>query len=373
VSEVTVVPGWQAFIWTLFLATSMGMMFPEPRPAPRLGPCESHQRKALTMTSKTYPLRSCTRAEITILVDNYVDVLLSNQPGVIRPLLAKEGKIRSETLLAEHGLSLLIDTWEGDRRYRTLLDTGYNAGTVIHNMKMLAIAPESIDALVLSHGHMDHTGSVNMLLDAIGKPIPVFCHPQMFQQRFLEKPLVGLVEFPRLTSREQIIEKGATLHEESGPILLSGDTVLATGQVPRVTPFEKGMPGAKMQTEHGLEPDIIADDQSLVIKLNGSGIAVISGCAHAGIVNSVRYARELTREENVCAVIGGFHLTGPDMAPIVDSTVEEIKKIAPDMVVPMHCTGFSAVTKFQSEFPKAFVLSSVGTKLALPVQSSTTG
>jgi 7,8-dihydropterin-6-yl-methyl-4-(beta-D-ribofuranosyl)aminobenzene 5'-phosphate synthase len=318
------------------------------------------------MTDKARRIRTCTRAEITVLVDNCVDLLLPNQPGVLRAPLAKDGKIRSNTLLAEHGLSLLVDTWEGDKRHRTLLDTGYNDGTVIRNMEMLAIPPETIDALVLSHGHMDHTGSVNSLLEAIGRPIPVFCHPHAFHVRYFERPNMGLVEFPQLMNREQIAEKSAELYAEPGPVLLSGDTILATGQVPRVTRFEKGMPGAKMQTERGLEPDSIEDDQSLVVKVNGCGIVVISGCAHAGIVNSVQYARGLTGEERVCAVIGGFHLTGPDMAPAIDSTVQEMKKIAPDMVVPMHCTGFSATCRFQSEFPHSFVLSSVGTKLILP-------
>jgi 7,8-dihydropterin-6-yl-methyl-4-(beta-D-ribofuranosyl)aminobenzene 5'-phosphate synthase len=320
------------------------------------------------MTDMVYRIKAITRAEITVLIDNYVDRHLPNQPGVVRPPFAKDGKIVPKTLLAEHGLSLLIDTWEGEKRYRTLLDTGYNAGTVLHNMEMLDIAPESIDTLVLSHGHMDHTGSVNMLLEAIGKAVPVFCHPHVFRSRFVEKPGLGLVEFPRLINREQIIEKGAELHEEAEPTLLSGDTVLVTGQVPRVSLFEKGLPGAKMLTDRGMEPDNIEDDQSLVINVTGCGIAVITGCAHAGIVNSVLYARELTGEKKVCAVIGGFHLTGPDMAPIIDPTVQELKQFAPNMLVPMHCTGFSAIKRFQSEFPKSFVLSSVGTRLILPVQ-----
>ncbi len=321
------------------------------------------------MTETPYQLRSCTRVEVTILVDNYVDILLPNQPGVVRPALAKEGKILSETLLAEHGLSLLIDTWDGENRRRTILDTGYNAGTVIHNMRIMGIDPKSIETLVLSHGHIDHTGSVNLLLQTIGRPIQVICHPDAFKNRFLEIPNVGLFEFPQLTDRARITGVGANLSEELGATLLSGDTVLATGQIPRITPFEKGMAGAKIQTENGLAPDPIQDDQSLVIKLNGGGIVVISGCAHSGIVNSVKFGAELTGDDKICAVIGGFHLTGPQMAPIIDSTVEEIKKMAPMMVVPMHCTGFSAIRRFQSEFPEAFVLSSVGTKLTFPAQS----
>jgi 7,8-dihydropterin-6-yl-methyl-4-(beta-D-ribofuranosyl)aminobenzene 5'-phosphate synthase len=314
-------------------------------------------------------LKPCDKVEITILVDNYVDILLPPKPGVTRPMLAKDGKILSETLLAEHGLSLLIDTWEGGARRRTLLDTAYNAGTMLHNMRMLGVGPKSVETLVLSHGHMDHTGSVNLLAQTIGDSVEVICHPDAFKSRFLEIPNIGLLQFPQLTDAGRITAPGAKLSLESGARLLAGDTVLATGQIPRVTPFEKGMPGAKIRTETGLEPDPFADDQSLVIKVKNSGIVVISGCAHSGIVNSVKFGMELTGDDKLCAVIGGFHLTGPTTAPIIDSTVEEIKKMAPKMVVPMHCTGFSAVGRFRSELPEAFVLSSVGTKLTLPIEA----
>ena len=321
------------------------------------------------MTDNAILLKRASRVEITILVDNYVDLLLPDQPGVVRPSSAKNGQMLTKTLLAEHGLSLLIDTWDGETRHRTLLDTGYNAGTLIHNMQMLDLDPGDIDALVISHGHMDHTGSVNMALEAIGRPVAVVCHPDIFRNRFIEKPQMGLVKLPQLVSREQMVERGAQLSEERGPTLIAGNTVLATGQIPRVTAFEKGMPGARIETEGQLTIDNIEDDQALVINLADCGLVVISGCAHSGIINSVLYGRKLTGEDKVWAVVGGFHLSGPDMNPLIDSTVDELKKMTPKLIMPMHCTGHAAITRFHAEFPESFVLSSVGTRLILAAQA----
>lgn len=318
------------------------------------------------MTNTVYPLKNVSRLEITILVDNYVDALLPNQPGVVRPVLVKDGKIMPETLIAEHGLSLLIDTWEGATRHRIVLDTGYNPGTMMHNMKVLDLDPREIEAVVLSHGHMDHTGCLNMLLETIGRPVPVFCHPDVFRKRFSNRPNIGLSLVPQLANRDQIIERGAQLSEQRSPILLAGNTVLASGEIPRVTPFENGTPGAMIENQGRLEIDKIQDDQCLVIRLDNCGLVVISGCAHAGIVNSILYARKLTGEDKVYGVIGGFHLTGADMAPTINPTIEELKNLTPEMLAPMHCTGHSAMIRFYSEFPDSFVLSSVGTRLVLP-------
>jgi 7,8-dihydropterin-6-yl-methyl-4-(beta-D-ribofuranosyl)aminobenzene 5'-phosphate synthase len=119
--------------------------------------------------------------------------------------------------------------------------------------------------------------------------------------------------------------------------------------------------------EHGeMVPDAIRDDQAVLIKLAGRGLMIISGCAHSGIINSVLYARELTGESRVAAVIGGFHLSGSDMEPLIESTLSELKELSPDLVMPMHCTGWNAIQRLQSAFPESFVLSSVGTKLVLP-------
>jgi 7,8-dihydropterin-6-yl-methyl-4-(beta-D-ribofuranosyl)aminobenzene 5'-phosphate synthase len=108
-------------------------------------------------------------------------------------------------------------------------------------------------------------------------------------------------------------------------------------------------------------PDPISDDQALVINVKGKGLVVISGCAHAGIINTIEYAKKLTGIETVHAVIGGFHLSGPLFAPVIQPTIDAMKRISPDYVVPMHCTGWTAVNRFFEEMPGRCILNTVGT------------
>lgn len=149
------------------------------------------------------------------------------------------------------------------------------------------------------------------------------------------------------------------------PTLLAEDTIMVTGEVRRMTRFEKGMPNAIIERDGQAEPDPILDDQSVELNLRDLGLVVISGCAHAGIVNTVLQAKRLTGQSRVHAVLGGFHLTGADFEPIVEETVDEFKKLAPQILVPMHCTGLEAINRFAEEFPSTFKLNSVGTKFVL--------
>ncbi|MEJ2719171.1 MAG: MBL fold metallo-hydrolase [Deltaproteobacteria bacterium] len=310
-------------------------------------------------------LRAVDSVEIVILVDNYVDLLLAGSEQVQRPLLAKDGLIGAETLIAEHGLALLITVHVGGEEHSVLLDTGYNRDTVRHNMRILGLKLDTLDAVVISHGHMDHTGGLDAVLDNLPADTKVIVHPAAFSQRHLKLPTGGMVKFPPMPEVEQLKRFDVNLVKSAGPLKLANDTVLATGQIPRVTSFEIGFPGAVMEVEGELVTDPIEDDQSLVVNLGEKGLVVISGCAHSGIVNSVLYAQKLTGVSRVNSVIGGFHLTGPVMAPMIEPTIQEMKNLAPELIVPMHCTGPEAVQRFAQEFPDSFVLSSVGTKIVL--------
>jgi 7,8-dihydropterin-6-yl-methyl-4-(beta-D-ribofuranosyl)aminobenzene 5'-phosphate synthase len=332
---------------------------------------QGHQvekRKDRIMQDFAQRLEAVDRVEILTLVDNYVDVLLAGGPGFTRAGLVRkgEGDIPRHTLIAEHGLSLLITVFRNGVSHTVLLDTGYNSATMLHNMDYLNVNPSSIEAVVLSHGHMDHSGGLYPILKRLGKTVSVVAHPDVFRHRFLVRPQVGKLSFPLTADIGNLRELNAELVEASAPVFLAGNMILVSGEVPRTTAFEKGMPGAFME-EHGeMVPDAIKDDQSLLIKLAGQGLVVISGCAHAGIVNSVLYARQLTGESRVAAVIGGFHLSGSDMEPLIESTLSEFKQFSPDLIMPMHCTGWNAIQRLNSEFPESFVLSSVGTRLVLP-------
>ena len=142
---------------------------------------------------------------------------------------------------------------------------------------------------------------------------------------------------------------------------MASDLVSVLGQVERVTEFEKGFPWAEALIDDEWVVDPFIDDQGVAVKVKGRGLVVISGCAHTGIINTVKHARKVTGTDKVHAVLGGFHLTGPLFEPIIGPTIEETKRIGPDYIVPMHCTGWKAITQFATEMPEQFLLNVVGT------------
>jgi len=311
-------------------------------------------------------LRAVDRVEVLTVIDNYVDVLLTNTDVVTRPPLAKGGDIPSDALLAEHGLSLLVTVFEGEDSHKILFDTGYGQTGVPHNLTQLEVDLGEIEALVLSHGHMDHTGSLYEVLDRIEKPIPLVTHPDAF----LSPRYFGLDDgrkllFPQPLTRTKLKERDVELMENRAPTLIAENMILVTGEVKRVTTFEKGLPNALVEKDGKLENDPISDDQALVIHLKKKGLVVISGCSHAGIINTALYAREIAETETIHAVLGGFHLSGPFFEQIIEDTIKELKQMKPAVVVPMHCTGWKAIQRFSEEFPDAFVLNSVGSKITL--------
>lgn len=311
-------------------------------------------------------LKTVDRIEVTTLMDNYVDLLLPSTDTVIRPPLAKEGKINADTFLAEHGFSLLVTVYQGEDKYTILLDTGYTKVGVLHNMALLGVNIEDIEAVVLSHGHMDHTGTLHAILDKLSHTIPLVLHPGIFQYpRYTRRPDGATSIWPRTIVKEDLINKNVDIIESKTPVCLADDMIMVTGEVERTTPFEKGMPNALMEQDGELVHDPIIDDQSIAMNLNGKGLVVISGCAHAGIINTLMFAQKTTGQEKIHAVLGGFHLSGPFFEKFHDPTVDALKKIDPEVLIPMHCTGWKAIQRFQKEFPESFVLNSVGSKIML--------
>jgi len=311
-------------------------------------------------------LKTVDRIEVTTLMDNYVDLLLPSTDIIVRPPLAKEGKINADTLLAEHGLSLLVTVYQGEDKHTILFDTGYTKVGVLHNMAQLGVKVEEIEAIVLSHGHMDHTGTLYGILDKISHTIPLVLHPGIFQHpRYTRRPDGVKSIWPRTVVKNDLEGKNVNIIESKTPVCIADDMIMVTGEVERITHFEKGMPNALMEQNGELVHDPILDDQSIAMKLKGKGLVVVSGCAHAGIVNTLMFAQKTTGEQKIHAVLGGFHLSGPFFEKFHDPTIDALKKIDPDVLMPMHCTGWKAIHRFQKEFPESFVLNSVGSKVML--------
>ena len=318
------------------------------------------------ITELSNKLKQVDSIEVTTVMDNYVDVLLRNSPGVTRPPLAIGGNIPVDALLAEHGLCLLVKVRRGEKSHCILFDCGYTRLGVPHNMQILEIDTQQIEAIVISHGHMDHTGALYPVVEGIGKSIPVILHPEAFiSPRFFGLDDGRKLKFPQTLIKEDMKSKGLEIAENKSPSLLADDMIAVTGEVERVTDFEKGLPNAFLERDGKIEPDMILDDQALAINLKDKGLVIISGCSHAGIINTVLYAKKITGVGKIHAVLGGFHLSGPIFEPIIEKSITEFKKISPEIITPMHCTGWEAIKRFSEEFTTSFILNSVGTKIAL--------
>jgi len=318
------------------------------------------------MNTPVVSLKEIDRMESLTVIDNYVDVLLTNTPVVTRPPLSKGGDIPSDTLLAEHGLSLLVTVYQGEEKHTVLFDTGYSKIGVPHNLEQLKVDLKELEGIVLSHGHMDHTGALYAILDKISGTIPLVLHPGAFDgPRFFGLADGRKLRFPQTLVKEELLSRNVKLTERKTPTPLAHEGILVTGEVERITPFEKGLPNAVLERDGKIEKDPIIDDQALVVNLRGKGLVVIAGCSHAGIINTVLYAQKLTGIERVHTILGGFHLSGPHFEPIIEQTIGELKRINPKVLVPMHCTGWTAIQRMSQEFPDAFVLNSVGSTITL--------
>ena len=315
---------------------------------------------------KELQLKKADRVEVTTLVDNYTDVFLTSTDKVQRAPLAPDGNV-SRGLLADHGFSLLLDVFQDSDHHQILFDTGWVDIPLPFNLETLGISLENLEAVVLGHGHIDHFGGLITLYKEriIPRNIPLIVHPDAFSQRSIAFPDGRTARLPQLT-KTPLNHLGVKIQETKGPLLLASDLALVTGEIERVTDFEKGFsPGRKFENGE-MKPDTrVIDEQAVVFNVKDKGLVILSSCGHAGIINIIFYAQKLTRETKVYFVMGGFHLTGPLFEPLIDRTVAEMKKFAPEILVPTHCTGWKAANRFAAEMPDAFVLNSVGTKYLL--------
>ena len=230
-------------------------------------------------------------------------------------------------------------------------------------MRRLGLPPGDIDIIVLSHGHWDHVTGMEGLVGKLGRAsMPVLIHPEFWARRRVAFPGREPFELPT-TSRNALEGAGFEIVEQQRPSFLLDGSLLVTGEVDRTTEFETGFPGHEAHRDGAWLPDpLILDDQALVALVRGRGLVVLTGCGHSGIVNIVRYAQKLTGEDRVHAVIGGFHLTGRAFEPAIAPVCDALEELAPDYLVPTHCTGWRATHALAARFPEAFIQNSVGTR-----------
>ena len=311
---------------------------------------------------------------ITTLIDNSVDMLAVDQGPARRPgrvggerrAVASLESMAPDGLIAEHGFSALVSVHVRGRERRLLFDAGVSPDGMVENMRRLEIAPADLEALVFSHGHYDHTTGLDGLIRRLGRAnLPVLLHPDFWNVRRVLIPGHEPMEIPT-TSRGALEGAGFEITDERRPSFVFEHSLLVTGEVDRTTDYEPGFPPQEAYRDGKWQPDpLVLDDQALVANVAGKGLVVVTGCGHAGVINIVRHAQRLTGVRKVYAVLGGFHLSGRIFEPLIPRVCDDLAALAPEIIVPAHCTGFRAQHALASRFGDAFIPNTVGTRLDL--------
>jgi 7,8-dihydropterin-6-yl-methyl-4-(beta-D-ribofuranosyl)aminobenzene 5'-phosphate synthase len=312
---------------------------------------------------------------ITVLVENWIDILIPGAEGITRRGLIHHFDRKEQPLRAEGGLSLLIETWVGGKRGCVLFDCGLTPDVIGHNFEALHLDPRDVDHIVISHGHLDHHGGMAGTLELIGHPVPVLVHPDAFHPRYA---IMGSGEvagfYNQALEPDSLKALGARFVLARDPVVVAPG-VWTTGEIPRETAFE-GPPPAAKPAEYGpgiyqlrdgeFVTDEVLDEVGLAINVAGEGLVVVTGCGHAGVVNTIRQAQRITGVEELALVMGGFHLGFPGTPDeTVDATVEALRELDPRRIAPMHCSGFKCMADVARTLPGAFFQYAVGTTISL--------
>jgi 7,8-dihydropterin-6-yl-methyl-4-(beta-D-ribofuranosyl)aminobenzene 5'-phosphate synthase len=248
----------------------------------------------------------------------------------------------NSSVWAQHGLSIFLELDYGLENMKLLLDTGASPEVMLHNADALHLDLRQLDLICLSHGHYDHTGGLMGVLQRMNGQVCILAHPDIFAPKLKARPALKFIGPP--FTRTQAEAAGAIMLDCRGPVAFAPEA-MSTGEVPRLETFEE-VEGFWTVRDGQYCQDEIPDDQALAVSMPGKGLVVITGCAHAGIINTIRHAQKITGIEELYAVIGGFHLMGADEKRI-DATAEALCELDPAIIRPGHCTGQKAVCRLE--------------------------
>lgn len=293
---------------------------------------------------------------ITVVTDNYYDSVRAHPPSGKRHKASPGVSIH-----AEHGLSYHIETVVNGKSYFFMFDYGLDPVGVLNNIELFGIDLKKVDAFGLSHGHFDHWSGLLNVLERSVPGTPLYVGEEVFAHRYSLRPGSEEPTYLGQLEREAIERQGITrIIEVREPVEVIPGCYM-TGNIERITEYEKGSPSVLVKRGERIEQDSLPGEQAVVCHIKGKGLVVISGCAHAGIINTVRHAQKMTGIEKVHVVIGGFHLINAPQE-IIEKTVDDMQAIAPDHVIPAHCTGFEAIVSFAKKMPHQFILNTAGTQ-----------
>lgn len=309
--------------------------------------------------------------KVRVVVDSQYDLFIADasHPAVrIEHTRLIDGRENS-ILAGEWGLSLHLESRRGGVTSRYLLDFGYTPQILIRNFDLLALDPSRLDGLILSHGHMDHYGGLLGFLDQyrgrMRQDLKLFAGGDAsFDEKWRKRKGGELVSWGRLDRAAVAAQKVETQNCESARALGGAFT---TGRIGRGS-FERVLENSFVEsaghfTEAELQgrlvPDQHPDEHATAYVVQGKGLVVISSCGHAGLINTIQTAIKVSGVAKLHAVLGGFHL-GPAPQDYVEQTVRELKALAPDVVIPMHCSGGKFVEAMKREMSERLVVTNTG-------------
>lgn len=308
------------------------------------------------------PLQPVDRLEIQVLVDNVTDGISTTPPNVESEFaFANRRGLRSSSgrclCCAVHGLSCLLTAYRGSEVHSVLFDSGPEDYAFERNTTRLGADLGKVESIVLSHGHWDHSGAMLLALDAIrarsGRTsVPYYAHPGMFHTRAMRRPNGMITMMDDVQSIEDLTSRGANVICTAEPQCFLGNMFHVSGEIPRITSFERGLPGQvrKSKDGDGWEPDeLLIDERWLGVHVKGKGLVVLSACSHAGIVNVLKHAQQSFPGTPVHAVMGGLHLSGVN-EQIIPDTVAALKEFNLAIIAAGHCTGWRALGALTAEF-----------------------
>lgn len=245
----------------------------------------------------------------------------------------------------EHGFAALVT--EDNKNF--LFDTGQDAKVLFHNAQQLAINLANLDAIILSHGHYDHTGGLLKLLD-LNPECPVYLHPDALQQRYSIHPGAKAKQISISSALREKLKQlpSAQLRFNRSPVQLT-ESIWLSGEIPRVNKFEDKSGPFFLDILGQIEDDLL-DDQCLWIEQEGT-VSVLTGCCHAGMINTLDYVQQQTQEKSLNHIVGGLHLVNKN-AEQLSATIKQLQQYKFQNLYPAHCTGKAQVLALQEAFPK---------------------
>ena len=317
------------------------------------------------------------RLEVLVLVDNVTDNLSSNPVGVTTEwtFLRSSGRMQlmcgKAFCCAHHGLSLLLTAQVGFVRHSIVFDAGPEAAGFLRNAAVLGADLSAVEAVVLSHGHWDHAGGLLAAIQAITagrqNKVECFMHPDMFAQRGVRLADGTVGEFEPVPGDDALTEAGAAVHVTRESAMIAQGAFFVSGEIPRVTPYETGMPGQvrRSESEGNWEPDeLLRDERFVAVNVKGKGLVILTACSHAGVINVLRHAKEIFPDVPLYGVMGGLHLSGAT-EKIIPQTVADLGSLNLKLIAAGHCTGWRAINALATALGDALVPSAVGKRYVI--------